>query len=90
MWWKYYDWPHKRKNYISILYRGCSDMEGQKNSQEYGIEDYVHFLGYQKNHIDVYHQGESSLSMSKQEGFWSVCGGLESGTPFYLYGRWRG
>lgn len=59
------------------------EEELKKRVKEYGIEDYVHFLGYQKNPYQYLSQTKVLLSMSKQEGFPGVyVEALSLGLPF--------
>lgn len=72
------------KNY-HLYFIGAGDMEEElkKRVKEYGIEDYVHFLGYQKNPYQYLSQTKVLLSMSKQEGFPGVyVEALSLGLPF--------
>lgn len=72
------------KNY-HLYFIGAGDMEEElkKRVKEYGIEDYVHFLGYQKNPYQYLSQMNVLLSMSKQEGFPGVyVEALSLGLPF--------
>ena len=72
------------KNY-HLYFIGAGDMEEElkKRVKEYGLEDYVHFLGYQKNPYQYLSQMKVLLSMSKQEGFPGVyVEALSLGLPF--------
>ncbi|HGR6916643.1 TPA: glycosyltransferase [Streptococcus pneumoniae] len=72
------------KNY-HLYFIGAGDMEEElkKRVKEYGLEDYVHFLGYQKNPYQYLSQTKVLLSMSKQEGFPGVyVEALSLGLPF--------
>ena len=72
------------KNY-HLYFIGAGDMEEElkKRVKEYGLEDYVHFLGYQKNPYQYLSQTKVLLSMSKQEGFPGVyVEALSLGIPF--------
>ena len=72
------------KNY-HLYFIGAGDMEEElkKRVKEYGLEDYVHFLGYQKNPYQYLSQMKVLLSMSKQEGFPGVyVEALSLGIPF--------
>lgn len=72
------------KNY-HLYFIGAGDMEEElkKRVKEYGLEDYVHFLGYQKNPYQYLSQMKVILSMSKQEGFPGVyVEALSLGLPF--------
>ena len=55
----------------------------KKRVKEYQLEDYVHFLGYQKNPYQYLSKMQVLLSMSKQEGFPGVyVEALSLGVPF--------
>lgn len=72
------------KNY-HLYFIGAGDMEEElkKRVKEYGLEDYVHFLGYQKNPYQYLSHMKVLLSMSKQEGFPGVyVEALSLGLPF--------
>ena len=72
------------KNY-HLYFIGAGDMEEElkKRVKEYELEDYVHFLGYQKNPYQYLSQMKVLLSMSKQEGFPGVyVEALSLGIPF--------
>ena len=72
------------KNY-HLYFIGAGDMEEEleKRVKEYGLENYVHFLGYQKNPYQYLSQTKVLLSMSKQEGFPGVyVEALSLGLPF--------
>ena len=72
------------KNY-HLYFIGAGDMEEElkKRVKEYELEDYVHFLGYQKNPYQYLSQTKVLLSMSKQEGFPGVyVEALSLGLPF--------
>ena len=72
------------KNY-HLYFIGAGDMEEElkKRVKEYELEDYVHFLGYQKNPYQYLSQMKVLLSMSKQEGFPGVyVEALSLGLPF--------
>ena len=72
------------KNY-HLYFIGAGDMEEEleKRVKEYGLENYVHFLGYQKNPYQYLSQTKVLLSMSKQEGFPGVyVEALSLGIPF--------
>ena len=74
----------KKKNY-HLYFIGAGDMEEElkKRVKEYNLEDYVHFLGYQKNPYQYLSQTKVLLSMSKQEGFPGVyVEALSLGLPF--------
>lgn len=74
----------KGKNY-HLYFIGTGDMEEElkKRVKEYELEDYVHFLGYQKNPYQYLSQTKVLLSMSKQEGFPGVyVEALSLGLPF--------
>ena len=74
----------KGKNY-HLYFIGTGDMEEElkKRVKEYELEDYVHFLGYQKNPYRYLSQTKVLLSMSKQEGFPGVyVEALSLGLPF--------
>jgi len=74
----------KGKNY-HLYFIGAGDMEEdlKKRVKEYELEDYVHFLGYQKNPYQYLSQMKVLLSMSKQEGFPGVyVEALSLGLPF--------
>ena len=74
----------KGKNY-HLYFIGTGDMEEdlKKRVKEYELEDYVHFLGYQKNPYQYLSQTKVLLSMSKQEGFPGVyVEALSLGLPF--------
>ncbi len=74
----------KGKNY-HLYFIGTGDMEEElrKRVKEYELEEYVHFLGYQKNPYQYLSQMKVLLSMSKQEGFPGVyVEALSLGLPF--------
>ena len=59
------------------------EVELKKRIQEYQLEDYIHFLGYQKNPYKYLSKMQVLLSMSKQEGFPGVyVEALSLGVPF--------
>ena len=59
------------------------EEELKERVKEYHLEDYVHFLGYQKNPYQYLSHMKVLLSMSKQEGFPGVyVEALSLGVPF--------
>ena len=76
---------HQEGKHYHLYFIGAGDMEEElkKRVKEYGLEDYVHFLGYQKNPYQYLSQTKVLLSMSKQEGFPGVyVEALSLGLPF--------
>ena len=62
---------HQQGKKYHHYFIGAGDMEEElkKRVKEYQLEDYVHFLGYQKNSYQYLSKMQVLLSMSKQEGF---------------------
>ena len=62
---------HQQGKKYHHYFIGAGDMEEElkKQVKEYQLEDYVHFLGYQKNSYQYLSKMQVLLSMSKQEGF---------------------
>ena len=76
---------HKQGKKYHLYFIGVGDMEVglKKRIQEYQLEDYIHFLGYQKNPYQYLSKMQVLLSMSKQEGFPGVyVEALSLGVPF--------
>ena len=76
---------HQEGKHYHLYFIGAGDMEEElkKQVKEYELEDYVHFLGYQKNPYQYLSQTKVLLSMSKQEGFPGVyVEALSLGLPF--------
>ena len=76
---------HQEGKKYHLYFIGAGDMEEElkKRVKEYELEDYVHFLGYQKNPYQYLSQTKVLLSMSKQEGFPGVyVEALSLGLPF--------
>ena len=76
---------HKQGKKYHLYFIGVGDMEVElkKRIQEYQLEDYIHFLGYQKNPYQYLSKMQVLLSMSKQEGFPGVyVEALSLGVPF--------
>lgn len=76
---------HQEGKHYHLYFIGAGDMEEElkKRVKEYELEDYVHFLGYQKNPYQYLSQTKVLLSMSKQEGFPGVyVEALSLGLPF--------
>lgn len=76
---------HQEGKHYHLYFIGAGDMEEElkKQVKEYELEDYVHFLGYQKNPYQYLSQIKVLLSMSKQEGFPGVyVEALSLGIPF--------
>lgn len=76
---------HQEGKHYHLYFIGAGDMEEdlKKRVKEYELEDYVHFLGYQKNPYQYLSQTKVLLSMSKQEGFPGVyVEALSLGLPF--------
>lgn len=76
---------HQEGKHYHLYFIGAGDMEEElkKQVKEYQLEDYVHFLGYQKNPYQYLSQMKVLLSMSKQEGFPGVyVEALSLGIPF--------
>lgn len=68
-----------------LYYIGSGELEDElkDKSIEYGLRDYVHFLGYQKNPYKYLKKMKLLLSMSLQEGFPGVfVEALSLGVPF--------
>ena len=62
---------HQQGKKYHLYFIGAGDMEEElkKKVQAYQLEDYIHFLGYQKNPYQYLSHMKVLLSMSKQEGF---------------------
>ena len=76
---------HQQGKKYHHYFIGTGDMEEElkKRVKEYQLEDYVHFLGYQKNPYQYLSKMQVLLSMSKQEGFPGVyVEALSLGVPF--------
>ena len=76
---------HQQGKKYHHYFIGAGDMEEElkKQVKEYQLEDYVHFLGYQKNPYQYLSKMQVLLSMSKQEGFPGVyVEALSLGVPF--------
>ncbi|WP_262080151.1 glycosyltransferase [Streptococcus sp. Marseille-Q5619] len=76
---------HQEGKYYHLYFIGAGDMDEElkKRVKEYELEDYVHFLGYQKNPYQYLSRMKVLLSMSKQEGFPGVyVEALSLGLPF--------
>ena len=76
---------HQQGKKYHHYFIGTGDMEEElkKRVKEYQLEDYVHFLGYQKNSYQYLSKMQVLLSMSKQEGFPGVyVEALSLGVPF--------
>lgn len=76
---------HQQGKIYHLYFIGAGDMEEElkKKVQAYQLEDYVHFLGYQKNPYQYLSHMKVLLSMSKQEGFPGVyVEALSLGVPF--------
>ena len=76
---------HQEGKHYHLYFIGAGDMEEElkKQVKEYQLEDYIHFLGYQKNPYQYLSQMKVLLSMSKQEGFPGVyVEALSLGIPF--------
>ena len=76
---------HQQGKKYHLYFIGAGDMEEElkKKVQAYQLEDYVHFLGYQKNPYQYLSHMKVLLSMSKQEGFPGVyVEALSLGIPF--------
>ena len=76
---------HQQGKKYHHYFIGAGDMEEElkKRVKEYQLEDYVHFLGYQKNSYQYLSKMQVLLSMSKQEGFPGVyVEALSLGVPF--------
>lgn len=76
---------HQQGKKYHLYFIGAGDMEEElkKKVQAYQLEDYIHFLGYQKNPYQYLSHMEVLLSMSKQEGFPGVyVEALSLGVPF--------
>ncbi len=72
-----------KKYYHYFIGAGDMEEELKKRVKEYQLEDYVHFLGYQKNPYQYLSKMQVLLSMSKQEGFPGVyVEALSLGVPF--------
>lgn len=72
-----------KKYHLYFIGAGVMEEELIKKVQAYQLEDYVHFLGYQKNPYQYLSHMEVLLSMSKQEGFPGVyVEALSLGVPF--------
>lgn len=58
-------------NEVHLYYLGFGDLSDavREKSEEYGIADNVHFLGYHQNPFPVIKQCGAVLMMSKSEGF---------------------
>ena len=76
---------HKKGAKYHLYFIGSGNMEQElKNKiKEYGLNNYIHFLGYQHNPYKYLKQMKVLLSMSKQEGFPGVyVEALSLGIPF--------
>ena len=76
---------HQQGKKYHLYFIGAGDMEEElkERVKEYHLEDYVHFLGYQKNPYQYLSHMKVLLSMSKQEGFPGVyVEALSLGVPF--------
>ena len=76
---------HQQGKIYHLYFIGAGDMEEElkKKVQEYQLEDYVHFLWYQRNPYQYLFHTKVLLSMSKQEGFPGVyVEALSLGVPF--------
>lgn len=76
---------HQQGKKYHLYFIGAGDIEEElkKKVQAYQLEDYVHFLGYQRNPYQYLSHMKVLLSMSKQEGFPGVyVEALSLGVPF--------
>ena len=76
---------HQQGKKYHLYFIGAGEMESElkKRVLEYQLEDYIHFLGYQKNPYQYLSHMKVLLSMSKQEGFPGVyVEALSLGVPF--------
>ena len=72
-----------KKYHLYLIGAGDMEEELKKRLQEYQLDEYVHFLGYQKNPYQFLSKMKVLLSMSKQEGFPGVyVEALSLGVPF--------
>ena len=72
-----------KKYHLYFIGAGAMEEELKRKVKEYQLEDYIHFLGYQKNPYQYLSQMQVLLSMSKQEGFPGVyVEALSLGVPF--------
>ena len=77
---------HKNLNKKYHLYfLGAGELENHIKElvQKDNLQDYIHFLGYQKNPYNLIKKMDLMFSMSKQEGFsGAIVEGLALGIPF--------
>lgn len=76
---------HQQGKKYHMYYIGSGKMEKElKNrASEYGLSEYIHFLGYQTNPYKYLKDMKCLVSMSKQEGFPGVyVEALSLGVPF--------
>ena len=72
-----------KKYHLYFIGTGALEEELKRRVDQYGLQQYVHFLGYQKNPYKYLKDMELLLSMSKQEGFPGVyVEALSLGIPF--------
>ncbi|WP_454967732.1 glycosyltransferase [Gemella sanguinis] len=72
-----------KKYHLYFIGTGTLEEELKRRVDQYGLQQYVHFLGYQKNPYKYLKDMELLLSMSKQEGFPGVyVEALSLGIPF--------
>lgn len=76
---------HQQGKQYHMYYIGSGTMENElkKRASEYGLSEYIHFLGYQTNPYKYLKGMKCLVSMSKQEGFPGVyVEALSLGVPF--------
>ena len=72
-----------KKYHLYFIGTGTLEEELKRRVDQYGLQQYVHFLGYQKNPYKYLKDMDLLLSMSKQEGFPGVyVEALSLGIPF--------
>ena len=72
-----------KKYHLYFIGTGTLEEELKRRVDQYGLRQYVHFLGYQKNPYKYLKDMKLLLSMSKQEGFPGVyVEALSLGIPF--------
>lgn len=76
---------HQQGKKYHLYFIGAGEMENElkQKVKDYRLDNYVHFLGYQKNPYPYLAKMKVLLSMSKQEGFPGVyVEALSLGIPF--------
>ena len=76
---------HDRNVPVHMYFLGTGDQKDDilKKAKQYGLEEYVHLLGYIANPFPIVKQADMSMLLSKSEGFnMSICESLSLGVPF--------